>query len=179
MDNKLSSQIKRGLKITTNYLLAVIVFGVFLMPILTLFENSNETAVFVYSIIIFLLMTPTIYIEMSRLAFKEKRPQYSINPSPFKGLYYGFIGVIPLILVLVVIFMLNLPEELSTLHKRIYQGFCGPLYWFAKSIGNEPVHYAVSFVLVILIAALGYYAGHKDFYLISFIRNKAGKSKKK
>ena len=99
MDNKLSSQIKRGLKITTNYLLAVIVFGVFLMPILTLFENSNETAVFVYSIIIFLLMTPTIYIEMSRLAFKEKRPQYNINPSPFKGVYYGFIGVIPLILV--------------------------------------------------------------------------------
>ena len=45
MDNKLSSQIKRGLKITTNYLLAVIVFVVFLMPVLTIFENNNEPAI--------------------------------------------------------------------------------------------------------------------------------------
>jgi len=178
MDNKLSSQIKRGLKITTNYLLAVIVFVVFLMPVLTIFENNNEPAIFVYSIIIFLLMVPTIYIEMSKLAFKEKRPQYNINPSPFKGFYYGFIGVVPLILILIVLFSLRLPEDFSTLHKRLYQGFSGPLYWFAKSIGNKPVHYAISYVLLILMAGLGYYAGHKDFYLIAFIRNKLGKLRK-
>ncbi|NMA67693.1 MAG: hypothetical protein GX957_15930 [Clostridiaceae bacterium] len=178
MDNKFTSQIKRGLKVTSSYLLSLVLFGVFLMPLISIFKENNESAIFTYSIIIFLLMFSSIYIEMSKIAFKEKRPQYNINPPPFKGLLYGFIGIIPLVLVEVIIFMIKFPEDLLTLHKRIYQGFAGPLYWFAKVIGNEPVHYLVSFILVVIIAGLGYFAGHKNFYLIPFLREKLGINKR-
>ncbi|NLU52490.1 MAG: hypothetical protein GXX10_06470 [Clostridiaceae bacterium] len=174
MDNSLVSQIKRGLKVTVNYFIALLIFGVFLMPLLSFVKDNANTFVFCYSLVMFLVMFYLIYVEMRVMAFKEKRPQYNINPSPFKGLLYGFIGIIPLIVIELVLIFVSFPEDLLTLKKRLYQGFAGPLYWFSSLIGNEPVHYVISFVLLVVIAFLGYYAGHKDFLLVTFVYDKLG-----
>ncbi len=179
MDNKIISQIKRGLKVTTNYLLALIVFGVFFMPIITMFEANMEGAIFYYSVLIFLLLFYIIYSDMNRTAFKEKRPQYNINPPPYKGFIYGLIGVIPLVIVEIILMSLKVPADFLPLQRRLYQGFAGPLYWLAKLLGNEPVYYIVSFTALILIAGLGYFTGFKEFYLTAYIRKQLEITSKK
>ncbi len=178
MDNRLISQIKRGLKVTTGYLMILIVFTVFSMPLLGLSGDNTPKVMPYVSFILFLLLFCSVYIEMRNIAFKEKRPQYNINPSPFKGLLYGFLGIIPLVIIQGILIMIQVPEDYTVLLRRVYQGLSGPLYWFARLLGNAPIHYMISFILVVFMAALGYYAGHKEFYLVAFIRNKLGIKKK-
>lgn len=178
MDNRIISQLLRGLKVTTNYILMLILFLVFTMPIITIAKDGTQNVMAAFSFLIFLFMFYIIYVDMRVMAFKEKRPQYNINPPQYKGVFYGLIGTLPLILFQVILLMLKLPEDFQTLKRRLYQGFGGPLYWFSKLLGDEPIHYIISFALIIVIAGLGYFAGYKDFYLLSFIRDKLGIKKK-
>ncbi len=174
MDNRIFSQIKRGFKVTINYLMVLVVFAIFAMPIVGI-ADANISAIMPFvSFLLFLFLFFSVYVEMRNIAFKEKRPHYQINPSPFKGLLYGFIGSLPLAAVQGVFMLLQVPEDYTVLVRRLYQGFSGPLYWFAKLLGNDPVHYLLSLILVIVISGLGYFAGHKEFYLVAFIRKKLG-----
>jgi hypothetical protein len=91
---------------------------------------------------------------------------------------YGLIGIVPLVGVQIVLIMIKLPEEYTTLHRRIYQGFGGPLYWITRILGDGSVHYLISFVVLIIIAGLGYLAGFNSFYLLNYISQKLGIKKK-
>jgi hypothetical protein len=175
MDNRLISQLLRGLKVTANYITALILFVVFTMPIITLAgENSVQNAMTAFSFLIFMFLFYIVYVDMRVIAFKEKRPQYNINPPPYKGVFYGIIGMIPLVLFQAVLIALQFPEDLLTLKRKLYQGFAGPLYWLARLLGDAPVHYILTFAVIVAIAGLGYFAGYKEFYLVSFIRQKLG-----
>ncbi|HHY63638.1 MAG TPA: hypothetical protein GX501_01190 [Clostridiaceae bacterium] len=180
MDNRLISKLLRGLKVTTGYITALMLFLIFIMPILTFARDNFEGAVTVFSFFIFIILFYIVYTDMHAVAFKEKRPQYNINPAPYRGALYGFIGIIPLVIIQSVLMIIEFPEDLLTLKKRLYQAFGGPLYWMSRLLGDAPFHYLVSFTALIIIAGLGYYAGHKDFYLLRTIREKLGiKPKKK
>ncbi len=174
MDNRWFSQIKRGLKVTTDYLIMLVLFVVFALLALSYAEEGTPGAMPMFSFLIFLVTFYTVYVDMRMMAFKEKRPQYDINPSPLKGFLYGLIGVVPPVILQIIVMSLSFPESLQTLQRRIYQGLGGPLYWFTRIIGNQPYHYILSFVLVILIAGIGYYAGYKEFYLVNVLRKKLG-----
>ncbi len=178
MDNKIFSQIKRGLKIFIDYLLALILFTFFSMPVITAAKENTQNAVTYFSVAIFMILFLNIYVDMRNLAFKEKRPQYNINPSCYKGFLYGLIGIVPLFGIQLVLIMIKLPEEFITLHRRLYQGFGGPLYWLSRMLGDQPAHYLISFAILIIIAGLGYFAGFRDFYLLNFIRQELGIKKK-
>lgn len=178
MDNRIISQILRGLKVTSNYIMALILFVIFTMPIISIAQDSLQTVMSAFSFLIFLFMFYIIYVDMRVVAFKEKRPQYNINPSKFKGFFYGLIGMIPLVLIQSILLSLRFPEDLQVLKRKLYQGFAGPFYWLSRLLGDEPVHYILSFLVVIIIAGLGYYAGHKEFYLVSYIRQKLGIKKR-
>ncbi|MGI6623061.1 MAG: hypothetical protein GX227_07505 [Clostridiaceae bacterium] len=179
MDNRVISQLLRGLKITTNYITALILFLVFTMPIITIAKDGLQNAMTAFSFLIFLFLFYIAYVDMRVMAFKEKRPQYNINPPPYKGVLYGIIGMIPLVLFQSILLTLKLPEDLQVFKRKLYQGFAGPLYWLSRLLGDAPVHYIISFAVLIVIAGLGYYAGFKEFYLVSFIREKLGINKKK
>ncbi len=181
MDNKAWSVIKRALKVTTSYLLTLIVFAVFSVIVLSFGENTIATAMTVFSFLLFLLLFYTAYVDMRVIAFKEKRPQYNINPSPFKGLLYGFIGSLPVLIIQILTLVIKIPglPPEALLMRRILQAVSGPLYWFARLIGNAPVSYMLSLLLVVLIAGLGYYAGYYDFYLVARIRKRLGLEPKK
>jgi hypothetical protein len=174
MDNRIGSQIKRALKVTSDYFISLILFQVFFVPVISIAKDSMTGAVPYLSAAVFLMLFYMLYVDMRGMAFKEKRPQYNINPSPYKGLLYGAIGVIPLLIADIAVLLTKVPEDYATLKRRILQGISGPLYWFAKLIGNEPAHYILAAVLVVIIAGMGYYAGHKDFMLVDFIRSKLG-----
>jgi hypothetical protein len=174
MDNGLLSLIKRGFKLTTSYLVILILLLVFVLPILYFARDSISLVMFVFSFLLFLILARSFYLEMVSIAAKEKNPQFNINPSPYKGLLYGIIGIIPLIIIQSIIISIRVPEDFTILHRRIYQGFSGPLYWFANLMGNEPVLYILSFILLIPAAGLGYYAGYHEFSITGFIREKLG-----
>ncbi|MCX7772089.1 MAG: hypothetical protein N2376_03135, partial [Clostridia bacterium] len=137
--------------------------------------KDNTPAIMPYvSFAMFFLLFSSVYVEMRVLAFKEKRPQYGINPPPFKGLLYGFIGIVPLVLVQVLLIVLAVPADYAVLKQRVLQGFTGPLYWFARLLGNAPVDYVLSLVWVVVFAGIGYFAGHKDFLISAYLRQKLG-----
>ncbi len=180
MDNKIQSQIKRSLKICTDYALALILFFLFTMPVISGAKENTQNAMTYLSIGVFIILFYTVYIDMRNMAFKEKRPQYNINPPFYKGFLYGLMGIIPLVVIQIILIIIKVPTEYETLHRRLYQGFGGPLYWLSRIFGDQPIHYVISFAVLAIIAGVGYFAGFKDFYLLSFIRQKLGiKSKEK
>lgn len=175
MDNRIISQLLRGLKVTADYITALILFLVFMMPVMTISQGSSlKNTMAAFSFLIFLFLFYLVYVDMRVIASREKRPQYNINPPPYKGVIYGIIGMIPLVLVQSVLITLKLSEDWQALIRRIYQGFAGPLYWLSRLLGDAPVQYLVSFSILVVIAGLGYYAGYKEFYLVRFIREKLG-----
>jgi hypothetical protein len=174
MDNRFISQIKRSLKVLSSYSMTLILLIVFIMPILGLAKDNTPTVMVYISFLLFLLLFLSLYTEMRDIAIKEKRPQYEINPPPFKGFVYGIMGAIPLVLIQTVAVLIVVPEDIKTLIRKLYQGINGPLYWFSKLIGNAPVHYIVSYILVVVIAGIGYFAGHNNFYIVAFIKQKLG-----
>jgi len=166
MDNKLWSQIRRGLKITGDYFAVLLIFGIFSSIALSIFKDDLEKGIFVFSILLFLIMFSMIYTSMMDIAIREKRPQYNINPSPYKGFLYGIIGTLPLFLIQMIYYVVVLPEEFDILKKRVLQAFTGPLYWLAKFISQEAWAYHLVLLVIPVIAGLGYLAGYHGFYIL-------------
>jgi len=184
MDNKVSSQIKRALRVTGDYFISLILFGVFSSIVFSIAKENIERGIYIFSIIIFLILFSMVYTNMSSIAFKEKRPQYNINPSPYKGFFYGLVGTIPIFLIQLLYYLVDLvvfiPEDLLTLKRRVLQAFTGPFYWLAKMISNETWAYHAVLLIIPVIAGLGYLAGHYEFYIMKKLKifNKL-KSKKR
>lgn len=170
MDNKISSQIKRGLKIFADYIVALIIFGVFSSVVVSLFKENLETGITVFSVVIFLIMMPVIYTDMRDIAFKEKRPQYNINPPPYKGFLYGVIGTLPILVIQLVYYLVSVPEDFLTLKRRVLQAFTAPLYWLARLISHDEWAYHVVLLVIPLIAGLGYLAGFYNFYIMKKLK---------
>jgi hypothetical protein len=174
MDNKVGSQIKRALRVTGDYFVSLVIFGIFSSIVFSIAKENIERGIYVFSIIIFLIMFSMIYSSMSGIAFKEKRPQYKINPSPYKGFLYGIIGVVPIFVVQLLYYLVDIvvyiPKELFMVKRRILQAFTGPLYWLAKLISYEIWAYHVVLLVIPVIAGLGYLAGHYEFYIMKKLK---------
>lgn len=166
MDNKISSQIKRSLKVTADYFISLVIFGIFSSLVFSLAKDNLETGLFIFSIVIFLIMFSMIYTNMSDIAFREKRPQYNINPPPYKGFLYGLIGIIPVFLLQLLYYVIQVGEDLIILKKRLLQALTGPLYWLASLLSPDIWIYHAVLLVIPVIAGLGYMAGHYDFYIM-------------
>ena len=177
MDNKISSIVKRSLTIIKSYIGALIIFSIFTLVILEL-----ESAAYVipwFSFIVFIMLFFMIYAEMRNIGYKEKRPQYNINPSASKGLIYGFIGILPILFIQAVILIIKVPVDYETLRRRIFQLASGPVYWIAKVLGGATAAYMIATLSIVIITLLGYLAGHREFYMSAWIRNTFGIKKVK
>jgi small-conductance mechanosensitive channel len=166
MDNSVKSNIRRALKVTIDYFVNVVIFVIFLSVVINVAKNNLQTGVFIFSIIIFLIMFSMIYTNMSEIAFKEKRPQYGLHPSPYKGFLYGVIGLVPVFLLQLLNYAIPYGEELLTLQFRVLQGITGPLYWIASLISDESWAYHLVLLVIPVAAGLGYLAGHREFYIM-------------
>ncbi|HOP73194.1 MAG TPA: hypothetical protein PLO77_08090 [Thermoclostridium caenicola] len=177
MDNRFSSILKRALRVTADYVTAFILFCVLSASVFGLVRT--ETPVFIpwISFATFLILFGLVYVDMRNIGFKENRPQYNLNPSRFKGLLYGAIGIVPVLLVQLAVLAVNVPEGFEGLKRRIFQLISGPLYWMAKILGNEAWHYSVTLVSIIVMAFLGYLAGHRKFYLTTWLKTTLGTGK--
>lgn len=174
MDNKFSSIIKRSLKVLSNYITALILFCVFSVSVLGLAQGSTPEVIPWISFFVFLILFFAVYVEMRNLGFKENRPQYNLNPKEYKGLLYGTIGILPILLVQLIVLAVNVTEAYEGLKRRIFQLVSGPVYWIARILGNEIYHYCVALVSIIIMAYLGYLAGHHKFYLVVWLKKILG-----
>ena len=169
--------IKGGLKVFTGYLMSLLVFVIFLYLFISVTKDSFYAWLPLYSFILFVLMFLIIYSDMRKLAVKERKPQYNLNPYPFKGLVLGLIGFSPLILLeLVYPLLIFGSEPLNRVKHLVLNTLMGPLY-FVVRLGNGSVWaYAAASLVVPVIAMLAYLAGYYGFELMKFFgigKNKA------
>jgi len=173
------SYIKNGLKVLFGYLISLVIFAVFLYVVLSIAKENLYKWLPVYSFVIFLLMFAIIYSDIKRLAAKEKRPQYNLNPYPLKGLIYGLLGFSPLIF-LELIYPLIVFEDstLMRIKEIILNTLLGPLYWLLKITGETAAGYAAVSAVVPAISMLAYLAGYYGFELGKYIKKKPEQEEK-
>lgn len=148
-------------------LLVDVVFVSFLAIILGIAKERVSFWLLFYSIFIFLLLLlPMLYTDFHRLAIKENRPQYDINPSPFNGFVYGLVSIIPFGILVFINFYVPLANEFYDRAKHLLLNtLVGPVYWVIK-IGNESlISYVLALIVIVLITGLGYLAGTKGYYI--------------
>lgn len=162
----MGNYIKGALKILGGYCISLIIFGVFLYPVLSIARDKFSFWLPIYSFVIFLMMFAIIYSDIRKLAVKEKRPQYGLNPYPLKGFVLGLTGMVPIILLELVYLALNFSDPTLLRLKHVaLNTVLGPLYGFIKLGGSSAAAYVIATLIVPAVAMLGYLAGFYGFEL--------------
>lgn len=167
------------MKVGVGYIISLIVFCVFSFSVLGLGKEATPQIMPWLSFAIFWVLFFTVYNDMRTIAHKEKRPQYNINPSPYKGLLYGLIGILPILAIQAIVISIKVPEDFVDFRIRVFQLISGPLYWIAKVFGNKIWMYMAANLSIIIMAFLGYLAGHNEFFIWLWIKNTLGKKRVK
>lgn len=169
--------IKNGLKVLVGYCISLIVFGVFIYVFLSLAKDNTNTLLPYYSLLMFLLVFAIIYSDMKKLAEKEKKPQYDLEPHPMKGLLYGFIGFSPIILIEIISVVMVFENQFADRIKHLaVNTLMGPLYFIIKAGNESPMGYISASLIVPLIAFLGYLAGYYGVNITKLVK-KSDKNK--
>jgi hypothetical protein len=169
----MKNYLKGGLKVLSSYIITLIFFIVFLYTFIVIAKDNFVDWLPYYSLINFLLLFVIIYTEYKRLGKKEKRPQYDLNPYPFKGLIYGIIGFLPVIILELIYPFISFNNEIYDRIKELaLDAIMGPLYFIIK-IGNRSIiSYVIASLTVPVITMLAYLAGYYGFDLKKLIGKK-------
>jgi hypothetical protein len=158
--------IRCGARILFDYVIALILFVVFLYPFIGLTGDKLYVWLPLYSFILFLLAFYIIYAEMKGQGIKEKKPQNNMNPYPLKGAVYGLFGIIPLSFAVAVIAAVPIKDTtLGNLRHIAVNMILGPLYFFFRWLNETLLGYIAAILLIPVISALGYLAGYFGFNL--------------
>lgn len=153
--------LRTGGKILYDYAMSLIVFIVFLYPFIGLAKGNLYTWLPLYCIIVFLFTFFLIYSDMKALAVKEKKPQYELNPYPLKGLIYGLVAVIPVILITGVLALLHFENStVDRIRHLAVNTLLGPMYFIIGWMKESFFGYAAAILVIPILAMLGYLAGH-------------------
>jgi hypothetical protein len=163
--------VKNSVKVLIDYSMALLIFVVFIYVYISISgEKYYNTYLPLYCLVMFVLAALIIYSDMKKLAQKEKRPQYELNPYPLKGLVYGLLGFSPIILLEVVGAIIVLPTEFAERIKHLLiNTLMGPPYFIIRLTGEAVWGYALASLTIPVLAMLGYLAG---FYGIELSRKK-------
>lgn len=165
--------IKGGLKVLSNYTIALIFFVIFLYTFIVITGDNFVNWLHYYSFVIFLLLFAIIYSDFSRLGKKEKRPQYGIKAYPVKGLVYGLIGFSPIILIEAIYPFIKFDDEiLIRIKEIILDVILGPVYFVLRTGNKSVISYICASLIVPVIAMLSYMAGYYGFKLRDYIKPK-------
>jgi hypothetical protein len=178
MDNSFKTFAKHAVKIFTDYLAILFVFVIFSYPIISMSGDKPGLLVRWVSGFLFLLLFALIYKDLQEVAIRERRPQYGINPKPWRGLLLGLAGLVPVWLTQGVIAVLPLADA-ETLRSRLLQAVSVPIYWLAAILGGAAWLYPVLLLLAALMSFAGYTAGLADFFLMQKIYKLIGYTPKK
>ncbi|HEX2946257.1 MAG TPA: hypothetical protein VHT96_09925 [Clostridia bacterium] len=159
--------IKNGMKVLADYTMSLMVFLIFLYPFIGLTKGNLYRWLPLYSAIFFIIAYLAIYSDMRELAKKEKKPQYQLNPYPFKGAVYGLIGIIPVSVLVLAGSLMHFSNFTADRMRHLFvNALLGPLYFLFGTLKESIAGYIIALLTLPLIAMLGYLAG---FYGINII----------
>jgi hypothetical protein len=170
--------IKSSFKTLTGYLITLLIFCVFLYVFLSITKDNYSTWVPLYSFINFLLLFAILYSDFKQLAIKEKRPQYNLNPYPIKGLVYGAIGFVPIILLIAAYGIFTLVAAPMRPVDVAVKVLLGPIYWIVRLLGMSIIGYVGAIISVPVLCMLGYLAGFYGFELSKYTKKKVPEKQK-
>jgi hypothetical protein len=162
--------IKSGLRVFTDYLISLVIFVVFLYVFLAITKDNYSKWMPLYSFLNFLLLYSMLYSDLRKLAIKEKRPQYNLNPYPMKGLILGLIGFLPLIIIQAIYpFIVFDDPVVNRIKELVLKTLLGPVYFMVRLVGGTAIAYVVASLVVPLVSMFAYMAG---FYGFQFKKRK-------
>ncbi len=174
-----NSYIRNGAKILFNYVMALVVFLVFLYVFLSITKDNFGKYLPFYSILIFLLLFLIVYSDMKILGVKEKKPQNELAPYPLKGLVYGLIGTAPIALIIGIASMVRIENhDTERIRHVLINCLLGPMYFLIKWLNESLGGYVAGILLLPLLAMLGYLAGYFGFEIIGRFKKKKVVSEK-
>lgn len=163
--------IKNGLKVLVGYGITLLIFGIFIYVFLSLAKDNVAKLLPLYSLFLFLLGFAIVYSDMKRLAEKEKKPQYDLNPYPLKGLVYGLVGFAPVALLeLVSVFLVFENQFAARIEEIALNTLMGPLFFIIKAFDESFIGYAIATIVFPIISMLGYLAGIYGFSIKKYTK---------
>ena len=172
--------IRNSVRVLVDYGVILLIFVFFLYVFLSITGTHYYAWLPVYSFICFVLLAMMLYADYKKLAVREKRPQYNINPKPIDGLIYGLIGVIPIyILEAVYPFITLANPSLMRIKHVALNVILGPLYYIVRIGGGTVPVYILCVLVIPVLTMLGYMAGLHGFEIMSKIRKKPQKPPQK
>lgn len=156
-----NSLAKNALRALLLYTATVIIFGVFLYPVISMTEGNVSNWLPVYSLAIFMFFLLLFYNELWAMAVEDKRQQGGQKSSyPFKGFLIGFLGFLPYIVLALAYPLIHLTGVWEVNLKRlILHTLLGPEFFIIKWGGKTVLAYVAAVVTVPLVCGLSYLAG--------------------
>ncbi len=165
--------IKSGAKILYNYTMTLIIFVVFLYPFMTISGKYFSNLLPVYSFVLFVFIGFLTYTDMKELAVMEKKPQYELDPKPWKGFVMGLIAIVPLVIIESVLASLHFGTDTAERIRHLaINGFLGPMYFIIRLFNESIVGYIAAILLLPAIAGLGYLLGYHGINIMKKIKKK-------
>ena len=165
--------IKNSFKVLFGYLVSLLVFAIFIYVFISLAKDNISMLLPYYSLLFFFMAFAIVYTDMKKLAEKEKKPQYNFDPYPLKGLVYGFIGFLPVILIVVVSFFVTFGNQFADHLKHLaINTLMGPLFFIIRIASEAPLGYIAACLVIPVIAMLGYLAGFYGFNVTGYLKKK-------
>lgn len=90
--------LKGASKIMMDYVVALLLFAVLFYVFVLVTKDAMNVWLPWYCLVMFLLIIPTTYKDMKTQAIRDKRPVYGIASNPLRGLYFGLLAIVPLVL---------------------------------------------------------------------------------
>ena len=155
--------LKNSFSTTTSYFITMILFGIFSYAFIALAKDNIYKWIPWYSGLFFLMFMSLTYSDFKKLAIKEKRPQYELNPKPVNGLIYGLIGEIPLIILTVIGVIMaygsKINPEVQVVIKNVVKVILGPLYLIYSIPTNDILGFVLALICIPFLTMAGYTAG--------------------
>ncbi len=165
--------IKCGAKILYNYSMTLLVFFIFIYPFMAVTGDKFNNWLPVYCFAAFTFVALLTYSDMKELAVKEKKPQYELEPRPWKGLVIGLMAMLPVALAVSVLALLHFEASYAERIKHLaINGLLGPAYFIIRLFNESIVGYIVAILLIPAVAAIGYLMGYFGINIIKKIRKK-------
>lgn len=159
--------IKHGARILYNYSMTLIVFLMFIYPFMAITGDKFGSLLPFYCLAMFAFVAFLTYSDMKDLAIKEKKPQYELEPMPWKGLIMGLIGMLPVVLVVTVLSLIHLETEFAERIKHVaINGLLGPMYFVIRLSNESIIGYIAAILLLPAISGLGYLMGYHGIYIM-------------
>ncbi len=157
-----------GWAVLKNYIFAMIFFYIFFIGF---YSRAS-----LFSIAIFIVMVFLIYFELTHQAGVDKRRYGGINPAD--GIIYGLLAIAPMVLLQIIISFLSFEStevfDFGRLQVNLIKGFSAPMLFIARLGGYSLPGYIIAWATIVIVAALGYYSGFKNFDLSAYTRQLFG-----